>query len=106
MLCALILYLSDVTVLSRLRDFSWKFYLHAEFLPEICLEEIDEEILFVFYVWYGARTLALSLISQHTTQCNLLTLILSTIKITLICAYFITIALDYGITCRFSKNGK
>ena len=43
------------------------FYLLSEFLPEICWEEIAEEILFVFYfdVWPGARTLALRLISQH-----------------------------------------
>ena len=40
-----------------------------EFLPEICWEEITEEILFVFCfdVWPRARTLALRLISQHTT---------------------------------------
>ena len=40
-----------------------------EFLPEICWEEIAEEILFAFYfyVWPGTRTLAFRLISQHTT---------------------------------------
>ena len=45
------------------------FYLFSEFLPEICWEEIAEKILFVFYfdVWPGVRTLALCLISQHTT---------------------------------------
>ena len=42
---------------------------HSEFLPEICSEEIAEEILFVFCfdVWPGTRTLAFRLISQHTT---------------------------------------
>ena len=30
------------------RNFSLQFYLLSEFLPEICLEEIAEEILFVF----------------------------------------------------------
>ena len=46
-----------------------KFYLLSEFLPEICWEEIAEEILFVFCfdVWPGVRTLAFRLISQHTT---------------------------------------
>ena len=41
----------------------------TEFLPEICCEEIAEEILFLFYfvAWPGARTLVLRLISQHTT---------------------------------------
>ena len=45
------------------------FYLLSEFLPEICWEEIAEEILFVFGfdVWPGTRTLAFRLISQHTT---------------------------------------
>ena len=40
-----------------------------EFLLEICWEEIAEEINFVFCldVCSGARTLALRLISQHTT---------------------------------------
>ena len=48
-----------------LRNFSWQFYLLSEFLPEICWEEIAEEILFVFHfeVWPGARTLAFRLIS-------------------------------------------
>ena len=31
-----------------LRNFSWQFYLLLEFLPEICWEEIAEEILFVW----------------------------------------------------------
>ena len=45
------------------------FNLLLEFLPEICREEITEKIhfLFCFDVWPGARTLALRLISQHTT---------------------------------------
>ena len=53
-----------------LRNFSWQFYLFSEVLPEICREEIVKVILFVFYfdVWPGVRTLALRLISQHTTR--------------------------------------
>ena len=49
--------------------FSWEFYLLPEFLPEICCEEIAEEILFIFCfdVRPGARILAFRLISQHTT---------------------------------------
>ena len=49
--------------------FSWQFYLLSEFFPEICWEEIAEEILFVFRfgVWPGTRTLAFRLIGQHTT---------------------------------------
>ena len=42
-----------------------------EFLPEICLEEVTEEIFvhisFVGDVWPGAWTEASRLISQHTT---------------------------------------
>ena len=43
-------------------------YLLSEFLPEICEEEIAEEIFFVFRfdVWYGTQTLAFRLISQRT----------------------------------------
>ena len=39
--------------------FHGSFYLLSEFLPEICWEEIAEEILFVFrfVVWTGTRTL-------------------------------------------------
>ena len=49
--------------------FHGNFILFSEFLPEICWEEITEEILFVFSfdVWPGARNLAFRLISQHTT---------------------------------------
>ena len=38
-----------------LRNFSWQFYLLSELLPEICWEEIAEEIFFVFCfdVWLG-----------------------------------------------------
>ena len=45
------------------------FIFLSELLPEICWEEIGEEVLFVFDfdVWPGARTLTLRLISQHTT---------------------------------------
>ena len=48
--------------------FHGNFYWLSEFLPEICWEEIAEEILFVFRfdVWPGTRTLAFRLISQHT----------------------------------------
>ena len=43
-------------------------YLLSEFLPEICWEEIAEEILFVFRfdVWSGTRTMAFRLKSQNT----------------------------------------
>ena len=49
--------------------FHGNFYLLSEFLPEICWEEVAEEIFFVFRfdVWPGTRTLAFRLISQHTT---------------------------------------
>ena len=40
-------------------------FLLTEFLPEICWEEIAEEILFVFY--FDVRPGALRLTSQHTT---------------------------------------
>ena len=53
--------------------FSWETF-HGNFislrvLPEICWEEITEEILLVycFDVWPGVLTLALRLISQHIT---------------------------------------
>ena len=71
MLCVLILYISAGTYclkstpndrfFEKLHD---SFNLLSEFLPEIA-----EDILFVFCfdVWSGARTLALRLISQHTT---------------------------------------
>ena len=41
----------------------------AEFFPEICREEIAEEIFFFIFhfdVWPGIQTQALRLISQHT----------------------------------------
>ena len=46
-------------------SFHGNFNLLSEFLPEICWEEIGEEILFVFCfdVWPGIRTRALRLIS-------------------------------------------
>ena len=49
--------------------FHGNFYFHSELLPDICWEEIAEEIHFVFCfdVWLGVRTLAFCLISQHTT---------------------------------------
>ena len=67
MLCVLILYISGGTYSFKVdnkttdfsRNFSQKFYLLSEFLPEICWEEIAEEILFVI--------LAFRLISQHIT---------------------------------------
>ena len=51
-----------------LRSFSWQIYLLSGFLPEICGDEIAEEIFFIFCfdVWPGAGTLAFRLISQHT----------------------------------------
>ena len=69
--CCCCLFNSFYTVQSRLRmtnslrNFLWQFYLLSELLPEICWEEIIEEISFVFCfdVWPGARTLALHLIS-------------------------------------------
>ena len=56
MLCVLILYISGGTYSLKstpndwffLRNFSWQFYLLSEFLPEICWEEIAEEIFFDF----------------------------------------------------------
>ena len=40
------------------QTFSWQFYLLSEFLPELCLEEIAEIIVFVFYsdIWDGPRS--------------------------------------------------
>ena len=76
MLCALILYMSDRTYSLTstpndrfLRNFSWQFYLLSEFFPEICWEEVAEEIFFIFRfdALIGIRTRALRLISQHTT---------------------------------------
>ena len=57
--------------------FSSQFYLLSVFLPEICWEDIAEQILFVFCfdVLPGARTLDLSLISQYTTYYTMATLI-------------------------------
>ena len=50
MLCVLILYSSKSTPNDWLFEklFMAIFYLFPEFLPEICWEEIAEEILFVF----------------------------------------------------------
>ena len=51
--------------------FHGSFIYYSEFLPEICWEDIAEEILFYvfcFDVWPEAWTLALRLISQHTTN--------------------------------------
>ena len=49
--------------------FHGNFILFSEFLTKICLEEIAEEIFFVFCfdVCPGSRILAFRLISQHTT---------------------------------------
>ena len=76
-LCVLILYISGGTYCLKTTPndrffeklFMAVFNLLSEFLPEICWEEIAEEILFVFCfdVWPGACTLAFRLISQHTT---------------------------------------
>ena len=63
MLCVLILYMSGGTYSLKstpndrfLRNFSWQFYLLSEFLPEICWEEVAEEIFFFYFrfdVWPG-----------------------------------------------------
>ena len=75
MLCKLILYISGGTYSlkwtpnNKLFEKQFYFILLSEFLPEICSEEINEELLsgFCFDVWPGVRTLALRLISQHAT---------------------------------------
>ena len=61
MLCVLILYVSGGTYKYKVdseRQIFWKtfhgsFILLSEFLPEICWEEIAEEILFVFCLMSG-----------------------------------------------------
>ena len=75
MLCVLILYISGGTYKFKVdserqkETFHGSFILLSEFLPEICWEEIGEEIFFVFCfdVWPEVRTLAFRLINQHTT---------------------------------------
>ena len=76
LLRVLILYISGASYSLKstrygrfLRTFSWQFYLFSEFLTEICWEEIAAKKLFVFCfdAWPGTRTLALLLISRHTT---------------------------------------
>ena len=50
--------------------FHGRFILLSEFLPEICWEEIAEEILFIFHFWWltvGCEPRLLRQISQHTT---------------------------------------
>ena len=56
-----------------LRNMPWKqFYLLLEFLPEICWDEIAEEILFLYFVLICAPGLEpLGLLSQHTTSTRL-----------------------------------
>ena len=78
MLCVLILYISGGTysLKSTPNDrffeklFHGNFIYFSDILPEICWEEIAEEILFVFCfdAWSGARTLAFRLISQQTAN--------------------------------------
>ena len=68
MLCVLILYINGETYCLKStpndkffeQPFHGNFYFLSEFLPEICWEEIAEEILFVFCfdVWPRAQTLA------------------------------------------------
>ena len=75
MLCVLILYINGRTYSLKSTPnnrffeklFMAGFYLLPEFLPEICREEIAEEILFVFCfdVWPGTPTLAFRLIGQY-----------------------------------------
>ena len=50
-----------------LKYFSWQLNLFSEFLPEMCWEEIAEEIIFAFCfaVWPGSRTLDLHLILDY-----------------------------------------
>ena len=51
-------------------SFSWQFNLLSEFLPEICWEEVAEEIFFYFSFLMsdlGNEPRLLPLISQHTT---------------------------------------
>ena len=77
MLCVLILYISAGDLRFKVdfgRQIFWEtfhgnYIYFAEFLPEICWEEIAKEILFVFRfdVWRGTRTLAFRLIGQHIT---------------------------------------
>ena len=52
MLCALILYVSDgiyslksISNHGFLRSFLWQFYLLSEFLPEICEEEVECQLI-------------------------------------------------------------
>ena len=71
--CVNFLYISGGTYKFKVdseRQIFWEtfhgnFYLRSEFLPQICWEEIAEEIFFVFRfdVWSGTRTLAFRLIS-------------------------------------------
>ena len=59
-----------IDLVSHLIYVVWRnFYLLSEFLSKTCWEEIAEEIvfLFCFHVWPDARTLALRIISHHTT---------------------------------------
>ena len=64
MLCVLILYISGGAYSLKstlnadfLRNFSWQFYLLSEFLPEICWEEIAEEIFFSYFVFMSGLEL-------------------------------------------------
>ena len=53
-----------------LRDSSWQFYLFSEFCQKSAERKSPKKyffFIFRFDVWPGARTLALRLISQHTT---------------------------------------
>ena len=68
MLYALILYVSSGTYSltsspkdSFFKTFSWQVYLLSQFLPEICWEEIVQELFFIFHFvdgWPGIRTQA------------------------------------------------
>ena len=79
MLGALILYMSGRTYSLKstpkdrfLRSFSWQFYLFSEFLPEICWEQVNEEIFSYFPFWCLTWSLnSVGLTSNKPTHCLL-----------------------------------
>ena len=50
-----------------LRSFSWQFYFLSEFLPEICWEEIANEIFFFHISFWCLTWNWIPGVSQHTT---------------------------------------
>ena len=100
-----------------LETFHSSFNYSQELLPEICWEEIAEEILFVFWfdVWPGARTLAIRLIIQHTTysdgkmatdtgKCSLLMKILKNSRLSLTSLWKTTTTLKLILYHTFLKG--